>query len=198
MSVADEFVILDLGPVFNNDAISYASSPGDGGFNVWGNTFPAEDLPPSLSLVEIAGVPFRFPAKEDGMVNSVVCLGQIIETPPGRYDWIYVLAASERRSEDPVYLHFEGGAVDPEWLRVSDFWPAAAHFGEVEAFRCQKMHYPRHAQLGVRAGMWRQRVPVTRGENLRAIHLPDNRAIHIFAATLARTLGHERIRGGRG
>lgn len=180
------FLILELEDHFNNDAVSFVSGLSDGGFNVWGNTFPGEELPPSLSVVEVGGVPFRFPPKEDGRLNSLVCRGQSLAVPPGRYDWVYVLAAGERRTEDWVYLHYASGATDPEWLRVSDFWPSPAHFGEVAAFRCHHMHYPRHVQVNMGPVMWRQRIAVPRHEELVAVSLPDNVAIHIFAATLAR------------
>ena len=177
-------MLLDLLPLFNNDSISYAHNLGDAGFNVWENSFPAEELPDSLSIVEVAGVPFRFPPKEDGQLNTVVCCEQRLELPPDRYAWIYVLGASERRSEDPVWLHYQSGAIDAEWLRLSDFWPGrSARFGEVEAFRCKHMHYPRHVQPRVEPVIWRQRIPVTRQESLAAIHLPDNVAMHLFAVT---------------
>lgn len=187
MQTPERFLLLDLSAHFNNDGISYATNLRDGRFNVWWNTFPAEELPPSNSTVEVGGVPFRFPPKEDGLMNNILCAGQILEVPAGRYDWIYVLGAGERRSEDFAYLHYEGGAVDPEWLRLSDFWPGPSRFGEMVGFRTQNMHYPKHIQRNHQPTIWRQRVPVTREERLVQIHLPENAAIHLFAATLVRS-----------
>lgn len=175
---------LELEPYFDNDAISTAANPGDGSFNVWGNSFAAEHLPPSGALVMVGGVPFQFPSKRDGEANNIRCAGQLVPVPPGRYDWVYVLAASERRAEDVVALHFAGGAVDFEPLRVSDFWAAPACFGELAAFVSPVMHYPHHVQPGVPATMWRQRVAVTRQAELTGIRFPRNLAIHVFCATL--------------
>jgi hypothetical protein len=181
------WVLLDLVPLYNWDAISFAHNLRDGAFNVWENSFPAEELPASDSLVHVAGVPFRFPPKEDGRRNNVRCSGERLDLPPGRYDWIYVLAASERRAEDTVYLHFTSGAVEMEWFRISDFWPGApARFGEVEAFRTRNAHYPRHVQPRVELVIWMQRIPVARQEPLAWLRLPDNIAIHVFAATAVR------------
>lgn len=186
--LADRFVLLDLEPLYNWDSISYASNLPDGTFNVWKNAFPAEELPASGSVVEVAGVPFQFPPKEDGRMNNVRCAGERLEVPPERYDWIYVLAASERRAEDVVYLHFASGAIDMEWFRISDFWPGApARFGEVEAFRTRNIHFPRHVQPRIEPVIWMQRIPVTRQEALAWIRLPDNIAIHVFAATAVKT-----------
>ena len=184
------WVLLDLAPLFNWDSISFASNLRDGAFNVWENSFPAEELPESDSLVHIAGVPFRFPSKEDGRHNNVRCSGERLDLPPGRYDWIYVLAASERRAEDTVYLHFTTGAIEAEPLRISDFWPGGpARFGEVEAFRTRNIHFPRHVQPRIEPVIWMQRIPVARQEPLAWLRLPHNIAIHLFAATAVKAAG---------
>lgn len=183
-----DYLVLDLEPHYDNDGISYAGNPSDGWFNTWGNTFPAESLPPSRSELRCHGIPFRFPSKEDGDHNNVSCAGQRIDVPPGRYDWIHVLAAGERRSEDPIGLVYERDRLDREWLRISDFWPMSSPwFGEVLAFRCPVLHYPHHVQRDLEPVIWLQRVPVPRREDLLAILLPDNAAIHLFAMTLERS-----------
>jgi hypothetical protein len=174
---------LDLRGHFDNRGLTRACELDAGAFNVWSNTFPAEELPPEGSIVEVGGVLFEFPARGPGGDN-IRCGGQLIALPPGRYDWLYLLAAAERRTEDLLYLRYTDGSVDPEWLRVSDFWPQTAdRFGALEAYRCTTMHYPRHVQHGVDPVIWRHRVPVPRHAELGAIRLPDNPAAHIFAIT---------------
>lgn len=170
----------------NNTAISAATGTKAGEFNVWGNSFAAEYLPAGGSLVHVDGVPFDFPPVCEGPDN-VRCDGQFIRVPEGRYDWIHVLAASERRCESAFELNFADGSVDAEPLRISDFWAAPAWFGEVKAFESLVMHYPHHVQRGVPAVMWAQRVPVTRRAGLTGILLPRNVAVHVFAVTLQRT-----------
>ena len=117
------YVPMPIGEHFNNRAISPAQESGAGRFNVWGNSFPAGQLPEPGSRVEVAGVPFDFPAVAAGGDN-IRCDGQLIAPPRGRYDWLHLLAAAERRAEDGVALHFTDGEVDFEALRVSDFWAA--------------------------------------------------------------------------
>ncbi|WP_220182803.1 hypothetical protein [Sphaerisporangium album] len=129
-------------------------------------------------------MPFRF-GGPDPAGDNIRCAGQYVELPEGRYDWIHLLTAAERRTEDTVALHFAGGEVDFEPLRVSDFWARAhAAFGEAKAFETPVMHYPHHVQPRVEALMWSQRVPVTRRAPLRGLRLPRNVAIHLFAMTL--------------
>ena len=182
---------VDISGHRNNTAISAATGTKAGAFNVWGNSFAAEYLPAGESLVHVAGVPFRFPPVCDGPDN-VRCAGQFVEVPEGRYDWVHVLAAAERRCEDTAELSFGDGSVDAEPLRVSDFWAAPAWFGEITAFESPVMHYPHHAQRGVPAVMWAQRVPVTRRADLAGVRLPRNVAVHVFAVTLQRAeAGHD-------
>lgn len=185
MGTASRFHLLDLTKHFNNDGIAYAANLKDGRFNVWWNTFPAEELPASNSTVTVEGVEFRFPPKEDGQMNNLVCTGQYLDVPASYFDWIYVLGAGERRSEDAVYLHYESGAVEKETIRISDFWPGDSTFGEPVAFRTENMYYPKHIQYGHKPTIWLQRIPATRiDDKLVGIRLPENAAIHLFAVTL--------------
>jgi hypothetical protein len=177
-------VPVDLAGHADNTGITPADRPSAGAFNIWGNTFPADELP-SKGPVVVDGIPFRFPMAAVGEPDNVRCAGQLIELPRGRYDWMQVLAAAERRTEDQILLHYGDGGMDPEWLRISDFWPQTpSRFGESAAFRCTRMHYPRHIETKMGPVIWRQRVPVPRQAELTAVRLPDNPAIHLFALTL--------------
>jgi hypothetical protein len=178
-------VPVPLAAHLNNVGATPAGDTARGRFNVWGNSFAAEHLPPPGLLV-VDGVWFDFPAAGTGGSDNVRCESQHVGVPPGAYDWIYLLAAAERRAEDEVALHFAGGEVDFEALRVSDFWAAEPAFGERLAVETPVMHYPRHVQPNVPARLWAQRIPVTRRATLEAIRLPRNVAVHVFALTLRR------------
>lgn len=173
---------IDLAGYRNNRGSSERTDTGAGRFNVWGNSFPAEHLPPPGRTVVVDDVPFTMPPR-DPAGDNVRCAGQYIELPALLCDWVHLLAAAERRTEDAVALHFDDGGVDLEALRVSDFWAAPAWFGERRAFGTPVMHYPHHVQPDVPALMWSQRVPVGRRSPLVGLRLPRNVAIHVFAAT---------------
>jgi hypothetical protein len=176
--------LVDLASHYNNVGTSPAGATEGGRFNVWGNSFSAEHLPEPGSAVVIDGVPFIMPALGSGRPDNVRCDGQLLDVTPARYDWLYLLASSERRAEDEVALHFADGSVDFEPLRLSDFWAAPPIFGETKAFESSSMHYPHHVQFDVSAMMWCQRVAIVRRAPLAHIRLPHNIAMHIFAATL--------------
>ncbi|MFL6138264.1 MAG: hypothetical protein ACJ74O_10740 [Frankiaceae bacterium] len=176
---------VDVETHFNNRGITAPDQLARGQFNIWDNSFPANELPSPGGTIQLGAIPFRFPAQRPDGADNFRCVGQLIDVPPGAYDWIYLLAASERRSEDAMYLHYADGTVDPEWLRVSDFWAETpAHFGEQEGLHCTALHYPRHIQRRMGPSIWRTRVPVPRETDLAALHMPDNPAIHVFAITL--------------
>ena len=175
----------DLGGLFNNVGTTTRGRLGDGAFNIWSNTFPAEEFPPPGVVFRVGRIPFRLGPVGNGAPDNLRCAGQVITVPPGRYDWVYLLAAAERRTEDEAALHYRDGSVDPEWLRASDFWPqTSSRFGHRPAITCSVLHYPRHGQPGMRPTLWRSRMPVTREEDLIAIRMPDNPAVHVFAITL--------------
>lgn len=177
------FRTVDLSAALNNIGTTRASHTGCGNFNVWRNSFPAEHMP-SGPRVAVHGVPFDLPQLGREEPDNVRCDGQYIPVPEGCYDWIYLLAAAERRAQDDMPVHFRDGYVDLEPLRISDFWHAPPVFGEHCAVKTPVMHYPHHVQPSVSAMLWQQRVPVTRRAPVIGLQMPRNIAIHIFAITL--------------
>jgi hypothetical protein len=179
----EPFLPVDITAWMNNVGITSADALAEGAFNIWGNTFPAEELPAPGSWLRSGATVFAFPRRGAGGDN-IRCSGQRITLPIGGYDWLHVLAAAERHTEDPAFLHYADGAADPEWLRISDFWPQTpGRFGEREAVRCQALHYPRHVQRDFGPVLWHARIPVPRITPLAAMRLPENPAMHVFAMT---------------
>ncbi|SHF56675.1 hypothetical protein SAMN05443575_0310 [Jatrophihabitans endophyticus] len=171
-----------LDAIRDNVAMTGADELGAGGLNVWRNSLPAGTYPGAP--VEVDGVPFT--GSPHTGPDNVRCAGQTLPVEIGRWDWLWLLATGERRVEDEIAMLFTDGAVDLEAVRVSDFWAAPAAFGETVAFRSEVMHYPHHVQSRLPGTIWCQRVPITRRADLVAIRLPDNLALHVFAATLLR------------
>ncbi|MFD8478587.1 hypothetical protein [Kitasatospora sp. NPDC059673] len=132
----------------------------------------------------MGGVPFSTPRRSPAGADNVRCEGQLLPLPEVTADWLHLLATAERRCEEIAHVHYAGGAVDPEWIRVSDFWPARPRFGEQLAARSGAMHYPHHRQGNLGGQLWALRVPVTRRAPLRALRLPANPALHLFALTV--------------
>ncbi|MGH6689157.1 MAG: hypothetical protein ACREF4_00530 [Gammaproteobacteria bacterium] len=186
-TTTSDFACVDLTAFFNNDGISSAPNPADGAFNIRGNTFPAEELPPGGTLCAFHGIPFRFPPTDDGARNNVACVGQDITFPETRIAGFSVLGASDFRSEDDAHVRAPHGQTRRVHLGLSGFWPRSrASFGNRLALSCRRLHYPRHVQANMGPRLWIHSVafaPVRSG----ALSLPDNPALHLFALTLKRT-----------
>lgn len=180
---AAEFRMVDLDDLLNNRATTSTSDLDSGRLNAWGNSFPADELPKPGALIEVAGIPFTW-ARATPEGDNVRCEAQLIEIPPGQYDWIYLLAASERRSEDTIWAHYDDGHADPLRVGVSDFLDGTPAFGEVSAFRTSRMHYPHHVQERLPTTMWLTRVGMPRRGTAVSLRLPRSVAIHVFALTL--------------
>lgn len=184
--------VLDLTPYFNNDGISYKSDRTDGDFTGRGNTYAAEDLPPSNSNVTFYGVTFRFPDKRAGLKNNVALEGQHIEVPQGIYKCLYLLGASDGNSlEDSIRFVFANGSQEEAFLGLSS-WRLYHNlkYGERAAIKCTGYHFPsQHVctnRIDVDYGIWMQEVAITTCKVLTAIDFPDNPGMHVFALTLRR------------
>lgn len=177
---AIEFV--DLRPHLNNVALTTQQTLQDGQLNVWGNSLPADTVP--AGQLTIGGVAFAGIPTAGSGPDNVRCAGQYVALPEVAADWLHLLATAERRCEELAHIHYCSGAVDPEWIRVSDFLPARAHFGELLAARSVAMHYPHHRQPNLAGQLWAVRTPVTRREPLSGLRLPDNPAVHVFALSV--------------
>lgn len=181
------FLPVDLSTLYNNRATSEYDRLDEGAFNVWGNSFPARELPTPGEPFDVAGVPFVRGAPTDAGDN-VRCDGQYVEVPASACDWVHLVVAGERRAEAEVALHHAEGEVEFEALRVSDFWAEApAVFGELAVTATAVTHYPHHVQPRLSARLWAQRVPVVRSTPLQGIRLPRHVAVHVFALTLQGT-----------
>ncbi len=183
---APEFRLIDIDGLLNNRATTDVRDLGSGRLNAWGNSFPAAELPAPGSLIEVAGIPFTW-ANAHATGDNVRCEGQVVDIPPGRYDWIYLLAASERRSEDTIWAHYDDGHADPLRVGISDFLDGTPAFGELSAFRTSRMHYPHHVQEGLPTTMWLTRVGMPRHGVAHSLRLPRSVAMHVFALTLRTT-----------
>ncbi|MEW2294716.1 hypothetical protein ABZ719_18745 [Streptomyces sp. NPDC006743] len=191
---APEFRLIDLDGLLNNRAVTGVRDLDSGRLNAWGNSFPAAELPEPGSLTEVAGIPFLW-ANAHATGDNVRCEGQVVAIPPGRYDWIHLLAASERRSEDIIWAHYDDGHADPLRVGISDFLDGTPAFGELSAFRTSRMHYPHHVQEGLPTTMWLTRVGMPRHGVAQSLRLPRSVAMHIFALTL-RTAADVRLAEG--
>ncbi len=109
-AIASEPVTLnyDLAVASNDDTKSV------GGFDQQGNAIPAEQVPSEL---KIDGVRFNLASAATGTPNAVTAKGQSIQLPEGKFNKVYVLAASGSGDQRAT---FKVGAI-PVGVTVEDW-----------------------------------------------------------------------------
>jgi alpha-mannosidase len=93
---------------------THDGTPSTEGFDGKGNALPAEMLPAEITF---NGVQFHLAPAKDGTPNAVIAKGQTIALPPGRFNRLYVLAAS---SDGDQKARFELGSTGVD-LNVQDW-----------------------------------------------------------------------------
>ena len=202
---ATETLAVHFGLPFDNDGISWRSSPADGNFDLpgrrTGDSFIADLLPKSDSPVPVPGNPaitFRFPNKDDRRRNNAVCDGQrlIVPEPPKgepapRYDAAWLLGAChDGAAIATLDIEYEDGKAQGE-VRLSD-WCARPAAGEIDVLRMPARHTFAGEEQQIDCGLVAWRVPLDPKRTLIAITLPRERRMHVFALTLSRTKVKER------
>jgi len=185
---AIECVTLDLTKHFNNDGISSDTNRRDSDFDEYRQSYAAELLPepgPISAHRGIPGLKFVIPEKKDGAKNNVAADGQTIDVPPAEFNRLYVLGATtEGAQKGKLKLIYEKAEKDVE-LKLSD-WCSPAQFGEMQAISMGHRHNWQFADEEAQCSMWIQTIDIDPSKPLRALVLPKNRKIHVFAMTLAR------------
>lgn len=81
-------------------AASNANAQSDGGFNSAGEALAAEMLP---TQVDYAGIEFKLAPSATGKADAVVARGQSVALPEGKFNRVYVLAASASGDQEATF-----------------------------------------------------------------------------------------------
>ncbi len=185
-------VIADLSAYFNNDGISSAADRRSGNFDAprvaLGGSYPAAELPASNSVFmsvakDTPAVPFLFP-DHDAAANNISCRGQMVIVPRGRYRRVHLLGSADNGDyEREVQLVYLDGPAETTLLGLTD-WCADAQYGEAPVVRSQTRHGLSGQVEDMPCFIRRQSLAVDPARVLRAIRLPDEEHMHVFALTL--------------
>jgi alpha-mannosidase len=85
---------------FDRSVASTDGSKSNGGFDAQGRALPAEMLP---SQIAYAGIQFQLGPAANGQPNAVVAHGQSISLPDGKFNRLYILAASADGDQDATF-----------------------------------------------------------------------------------------------
>jgi len=85
---------------YNVDIFSFDDNRSDGAFDRAGRTYPAEWIP---SYLVVDSLNFKLGPKFEGARNAVSCEGQVIGLPEGKFNRLYLLAASSEGSQKVLF-----------------------------------------------------------------------------------------------
>jgi alpha-L-fucosidase 2 len=185
------FVPLDLSGYVNGDGIATAANPAGGNFDGAGYSYPAEGLP-AAGPVSFHGIEFTFPAEAAN--NYVLCKGQKVTVPRGRYTKVWFLAASTTFNSypNPGAVYADGATV-PMPLPVTEWVRGSAAFNDVEVLSVPYRYGPAGRDER-RAGMYLQVAELDPTTDLVSLSLPNtnNPELRVFAISLEKAYSLEK------
>lgn len=183
---SSKFKSVCLDEVLNNRGVTDESDKGDGGINIWGNSFSKNNLPEFGLKASHGKIPFTFQKSAKTGFDNVVCRAQQIKFGPTKISSLHFLAISERSNVAKICITHAGSILEILSVGVSDFWPdAPPNFGNELFLRGKCLHYPKHIQDNMHPSIWYAASNLQNtGIEADGLLLPDNPAIHIFAITL--------------
>lgn len=179
---------IDLTEFLNSDGISTEANRQDSDFDQYGQSFPAEELPKAGNLCKPElPVCFVFPAGEPKAKNNVACAGQTIPLSGKRKAMHLLITATDANQEAQVAIEFADGKVEKD-LKVTD-WCGEPAFGEKVAVATKHRVASKPDASGLfmeekAAKIWCVTVPLDAKREVKAVKLPFNAQIHIFALSL--------------
>ncbi len=179
---------IDLTKFFNSDGISTEANRNDADFDQWNQSYPAEELPKAGKLCKPElPVCFVFPSGEPKAKNNVACAGQTIPLSGKRKAMHLMVTATDANQEAKIAIEFADGKVEKD-LKVTD-WCGEAAFGEKVAVATKHRVAAEPDASGLfmeekSAKIWCVTVPLDAKREVKAVKLPFNAQIHIFALTL--------------
>ena len=190
----DGFQTIDLTTWFNNDGISTRNQLDDGNFTE-GILYPAEGLPESGQIFQVQGIAFRFPPKEEGMLNNLHCRGQVIDLPDRPAAALYFLGSSDARLFDrqagqdstatTVSVHYVDGEREDYSLNLTSWMSAQPSFGNRLAVRTEGFHVQNRISQRGGVSLFAAAVYPRRSVPIDSLRLGDDETVHIFALTLS-------------
>jgi len=185
------FVAVDISGFFNNDAFSDEADWTDSDFDLWRQSFPADEVPPAGPFEpKGTGTLFLFPNKEKGKKNNVACGGQRIPLSGRAKELHFLVTATDYEQEEKLTIQYAEGEAKVDF-KVSD-WCQQAQFGEKAGVECahrvavdsEGKNVLSKEKRTIR--IWVVAVPLDGQRELKTLVLPRNLEVHVFALTLAR------------
>jgi hypothetical protein len=203
-----EYLPVPLTPFFNVDGVSSDLNRADGDVDGYGNSLPAEQLPPYVTRPAVGTGPaaspiypcslwvrglnqpgsdrvnFLYPSKADHALNMIACSGQQIPFVAAPRVAVHLLAlATSEDAPGEFRLFYEDGSSEARPVTFTYFTDPPRH-GEHAAVVTAHRHTRQADDLQSRCYLNHYVLPADSRKPLAALQLPQNKAIKIMAITL--------------
>ena len=182
----EDFKIINLNNIFNNDGITTFSKKREGNFDnpdgVFGAKYPAEEITKNLSenTLYYNNIPFKLKIKNN---DNLVCAGQKLEFNNLEGNILYILGSSEHGSyQGKLLIEYIDGEIQEEFLSFSD-WCQNPIFGEEIVIDTLY----RYNGIGIKENLNPKIYLNTftlKNKTIKDIFLPKKPTMHIFAITI--------------
>jgi hypothetical protein len=170
--------LLDLAPVRNSAASTWPDITDTAGLDGLGRSLPAEEL---IGLAPLFGEPVaRFGR---GGADNLACEGQSIGLRRALVltGWSVVGACLDGSMQDTFVLVDGAGGEFPVEVGLTDFYGQRAAFDDVEELRFSHLHVNGRSVTTARPRLWRARSRFDEPVVCRAVVVPLNPGMHVFA-----------------
>ncbi len=182
---------------FDTSVASADGEKSESGFDGKGNSFPAEMIPAAVTVDDIA---FKLGAGGAGKKNALACRGQKLALPAGKYNRLYLLAASSGGDVAAAFkidgkatkitvqewTGFIGQWDDRVWKNdreISGLRPAFAKRDELAWFASHLHNKNGKNEAYNYSYLFKYKIDLPTGA--KSLMLPDDPRIKVFAATAA-------------
>ncbi|MGV9306821.1 NPCBM/NEW2 domain-containing protein [Nonomuraea sp. NPDC003727] len=183
-----------LAAAFANIGVTDDADPGKGNIDGGGGSFSyqrlaATGVTPGASLT-VQGVPFTWPSIRPGQPDNVAAAAQTIALQGQGNTLAFLGTGTSTQARGPLTVHYDDGTSDTGTLGFANWCcvDPGSH-GSKPAFSHKGKNLPAGANQfpTVDYRVFYNQVRVNPAKKIVAVTLPDNAAVHVFAATVATT-----------
>ncbi len=173
---------LDLSPWINFDAVAFFSNRTDYTPEMGMFVYPG-DYTPSGRIVRTRGIPYRMASLEDGLKNSILPRGQVMEMPAGKYQGVAFMGFGHSGKHPGTWkFHYADNSVVDVESQIPE-WCTPPPEGFSVAFTAPYRYIPGGPALPpCELFVWT--LPLDGTKDLKAIELPTMENAFLFAVTL--------------
>ncbi|WP_307865270.1 GH92 family glycosyl hydrolase [Streptomyces montanisoli] len=165
---------VDLNSAYNNDGVATLAAPDQGDFDGTGLSYAADQLP-TPGPVTLGGVTYQAPPTDGSSKNFVKSTGQAIALPPGEYDSLHIVGASDNGSTGAAsataVVTYTDGSTATVPLELTGWANRTTDFGNAVALNTDYQLKAGSGKTTTKASLYETTIPLEPGKQVRSLSL---------------------------